>query len=458
MERRSPEGVDVGVRGGLGERDLARGRPGGERRRHLAGPGGDPRADVGQAGAALAGPEAGLAGALEQLELREALVPGGLEVGDGRAHARADDALGRRRRERRVLGRGADHAQRHLAGHPGEHVAGRAAEAEDHGVGRRRRLVAESSSTVTTARTRPSSPSNRTSRPGTVVAATPVGGVPTATASPSDTPAACSRSAARAVTRPRNPLPGHDRVDLGRPGRDDDLVGVDVEHPGRCAHDEHRAGVDRRRPRRPRRHRAPARLARPLRGLGRLASGRPAADDRDVDLAARDLDPARERRRRGGRGANDRQRRQPLGRMRHDRQPGPRRGLARPDVRDAVDLGEAVPAVAGQAERPAAPGRRALAEHRDRDGVAGPKGDRPPIDDEPPAIDGGRCRRSIGHWRIRVPAGSNSGSGWSRAGRRRPMISISKPLAARAVGRRELRRHVAQRDRLPARDGRSRPT
>ena len=32
--------------------------------------------------------------------------------------------------------------------------------------------------------------------------------------------------------------------------------------------------------------------------------------------------------------------------------------------------------------------------------------------------------------RIRTPCGSNSGSGWSRAGRRRPMISISKPLAA----------------------------
>ena len=64
------------------------------------------------------------------------------------------------------------------------------------------------SSTVTTARTRPSSPSKRTGRPETGVAATPSGGVPTATASPSDTPAACSRSAARAVSRPRKPLPG----------------------------------------------------------------------------------------------------------------------------------------------------------------------------------------------------------------------------------------------------------
>ena len=31
------------------------------------------------------------------------------------------------------------------------------------------------------------------------------------------------------------------------------------------------------------------------------------------------------------------------------------------------------------------------------------------------------------HARIRTPCGSKSGSGWSRAGRRRPMISISKP-------------------------------
>ena len=31
------------------------------------------------------------------------------------------------------------------------------------------------------------------------------------------------------------------------------------------------------------------------------------------------------------------------------------------------------------------------------------------------------------HWRIRSPCGSKSGSGWSRAGRRRPMISTSKP-------------------------------
>jgi hypothetical protein len=65
------------------------------------------------------------------------------------------------------------------------------------------------SSTVTTARTRPSSPSNRTSRPSTAVAGTRAGTAPIATASPRGTPVACRCSAALAVTRPRSPLPGH---------------------------------------------------------------------------------------------------------------------------------------------------------------------------------------------------------------------------------------------------------
>ena len=49
-------------------------------------------------------------------------------------------------------------------------------------------------------------------------------------------------------------------------------------------------------------------------------------------------------------------------------------------------------------------------------------------DDQSLRLDGGH-RRSIGHWRIRVPSGSTRGCGWIRAGRRRPMISISSPLA-----------------------------
>ena len=96
----------------------------------------------GQAGAALARPETGLAGALEELEFGVAAVPGGREVGDGRAHAAADDALGRWRRERLVGGRVADDGDGHRAGHPGEQVARREAEVDDDGVGGGRRLGA----------------------------------------------------------------------------------------------------------------------------------------------------------------------------------------------------------------------------------------------------------------------------------------------------------------------------
>ena len=126
------------------------------------------------------------------------------------------------------------------------------------------------------------------------------------------------------------------------------------------------------------------------------------------------------------------------GRVPRDPQPGPCRGLARPDVGDAVDLGQAVPAVAGEAQRPAAPGHLAAAQDRERDRVARLERDRPTVDDDPPA--GRPAPPTVGHWRIRAPVGSNSGSGWSRAGRRRPMISISNPAppgpsgVARAVG------------------------
>ena len=100
---------------------------------------------------------------------------------------------------------------------------------------------------------------------------------------------------------------------------------------------------------------------------------------------------------------------------------------------------QAVPAVAGQAQRPAAAGHLAGAQDRDRDRVARLERDRPPVDDDPARLDGAAAS-ALGHWRIRRPCGSNSGSGWSRAGRRRPMISISNPAppgpsgVARAVG------------------------
>ena len=79
MERSPPEGIDRDVGGGLGQGDLAGGGSGREgRRRRSARPGGDPRPDVRQARAALARPEASPARPLQQLEVRIALVPGGL--------------------------------------------------------------------------------------------------------------------------------------------------------------------------------------------------------------------------------------------------------------------------------------------------------------------------------------------------------------------------------------------
>src|SRR6185369_16616450 len=116
--------------------------------------------------------------------------------------------------------------------------------------------------------------------------------------------------------------------------------------------------------------------------------------------------------------------------------PGSRRGLARSDIGDAVDLREAVAAVPGEAQRPASGRDLARPEDRDRHRVARLERDRAPVDDDPAgplarALAGPFRGRGLGHWRIRVPAGSNSGSGWRRAGRRRPMISISNlPSAA----------------------------
>ena len=302
-------------------------------------------------------------------------------------------------------------------------------------------------SAVTTARTRPP----RRPRTGRAPLGSPRR--PTTTARPRSTPAACSRSAARAVTMPARSIARADRMDLGGAGRDDDLARMDVEHA--------RAASGRRSSARRRSRRPPRRRRR--RGRGRTCPARSASA-----AAASPLDPPpmtatstsrwcsstvdRERRGRQVRGGHHGERRHRPGRMPRDPQPGPRRGLARPDVGDAVDLGEAVAAIAGQAQRPAAPGDLAAAQDRDRDRVARLERDRPPVDDDPPAARraalGGR-RRDLGHWRIRRPSGSNSGSGWSRAGRRRPMISISKPSPPGPSGVGERRRHVPQRDRLP---------
>ncbi len=76
---------------------------------------------------------------------------------------------------------------------------------------------------------------------------------------------------------------------------------------------------------------------------------------------------------------------------------------------------------------PPRPGHLAAPDDRDRHRVARLERDRLPVDDDPARPATGAPRRWIRHWRIRSPAGSNSGSGWIRAGRRRPMISISNP-------------------------------
>ncbi len=209
VERRPPEGIDVGVRGRLTERDLARGRASGERCRHLAGPRGDPRADVGQARAALARAETRLARALEQLELRE--IPCPMRP---RGPRRSCPCTGRPRPRSAAAGAGRPRPRR-----PPRSVAPRRpsgpGDREGRGPGRGSRCL-------------PSSPSHRrTSRPPSrrhgpdpprlriaPTAPRPASRPPLRAVSrptrryPATRPAACSRSAARAVSRPRSPLPG----------------------------------------------------------------------------------------------------------------------------------------------------------------------------------------------------------------------------------------------------------
>ena len=217
---------------------------------------------------------------------------------------------------------------------------------------------------------------------------------------------------------PGQPVSRADRVDLGRPGRDDDLVGRDVEHPGRRADDDQRSGVDR--------DDLVARCASrtrtdlPARSASAAAAG--PLDPPPMTATSTSRWCSGDRRRAAASMSDPR--RPPRGvagiaptRMPRDPQPRPGGRLARPDVGDAIDLGKAVPAVAGEAQRPAAARDLTPAQDRDRDRIPSLERHGPTVDDDP----------TLGHWRIRRPCGSNSGSGWSRAGHRRPMISISKP-------------------------------
>ena len=216
----------------------------------------------------------------------------------------------------------------------------------------------------------------------------------------------------------REAVAGAHRVDLRGPGRDDDLVGLDVEHPGRRPHDDQRTGVDRDD------LLARTRIEdadRPTTALGlggRHTSARATADDHDIDGDPLDPDLAGRHRRREVGPDRDGEWRKTARRMPGDLRPRSGGGLTGPDVGDAIDLGHAVPAVPGQTQRPTGRWRLARSQDGDRDGVAGLEGDRATVDDDP---------RWFAHWRIRTPLGSNVGSGWSRAGRRCPMISISNP-------------------------------
>ncbi len=355
VERRPAERIDGRVGGRLPEGDLAGGGPGREGRRHLPGPGGDPRADAGQARAALAGAETGLAGTLEQLELVVALVPGRLEVRHGRAHARADDAVGGRRRERVLICRGPDDAERHLAGHPCQHVSWGSAETEDHGIAGRRRLgprglvsgddgrdaiavALETHEATRDGRRR----EMRRSRPHR-------------DRGPERHARAMKPFRGARRQEAAQPAPRRDRVDLGGPGREHDLCGVHVQHPGRRADDDRRAGVDRH-------DLVPVagvqdddRLSDTLGDRRGVASRGSTADDRDVYSQTPDLDLARRRRRGDVRRTDDRQRRQAVGRMADHREAGACRGLTRSHVRDPVDCREAVPAITRETQRSAAP-------------------------------------------------------------------------------------------------------
>ncbi len=77
--------------------------------------------------------------------------------------------------------------------------------------------------------------------------------------------------------------------------------------------------------------------------------------------------------------------REAIGRVPFDMESRPARNLARADERDAIHGGQAVRAIAGEAERPASRGLLARAQDRDRDGIARSERQRPPVDDDPPA-------------------------------------------------------------------------
>ncbi len=351
VEGRPPEGIDVGVGRRLRQGDLARRRPGRERRGDGLRPGGDPRPDVGEAGAALARPDAGEARPLEELELAEAAIPGALKILDGRAGTGTDDAVGGRRRQVVLLGRGADLAYRRVARHPGEQVARRSAEAQDDRVARGRRF-----------RARFVSGDDGTDAPLALEAdEAPLDGRArhAGRGCPDrDRRAEIDAGRVEALRRVRGQesrelVAGTDGVDLGGAGRDDDLAGSDVEHSGRRPGDDRRPRVDRddllARGGVEEEHVPSRLLGRDLRPL----AARAATDDHEVHVGSLDgrlshgRCPGHVRIGDGGKW------RHLVGRVAPDGQPRSSPDLAAPDVGDPVDLDEAVAAIAGEAQRPA---------------------------------------------------------------------------------------------------------
>ena len=215
--------------------------------------------------------------------------------------------------------------------------------------------------------------------------------------------------------QPAEAVAGADGLQLGRAGGQHDLVGVGVHELDppvvvRHPHDERRAVVDG--------HDLLAVSGVEHEHVPTLGSERgelgPAAlalaDHGDVD---RPVPHGRRRPVAAGVAAEER-RPADLGVPAHHHAVA-RRRLARADVGHPVDLGDAAPAVAGQAQRPAVAGVLPGPQDGERDRVAGRD----------------RQRRTVQlqgrHVRIRRPCGSNAGSGCRWAGQRWPMISTSKP-------------------------------
>ena len=310
-----------------------------------------------------------------------------------------------------LVGRVADDGHGDRAGHPCEDVARRQAEAEDRrcrtGSSSRRRSPGRRS---TTARTRPSRRprSGRGGHPGARRARRPAG---------PDRHGAAQVHAGRVqpLGGPRRDETGEvvaraDRMDLGGAGRDDDLVGMDVEHPVRRPGDDGRTGVDGHDLVAVRGVQDEDVLARRL-GLGRgRQPARAAADDGDVDLAPVHLDlRPRGVRVRSDCGTTGSGGFAPSGcrtTSRPGRPPSGTSGRRRCRPPSRGSSGSRRPGTASRH----GPGRSPAPQHRERHGVARLEGDGPSVDDDPAA---GR-RRGLGR---PAPAVSVTGASASRRGR-----------------------------------------